>query len=245
MRVPTPAQLLDLWDEGVHALPIDRARLLLCAAWPEQGPIDSWPLGLANARLLELRAALFAPRWECVATCPQCGVVAEVVLDLPAMLSAAATFVSVDSQVVSGGNWSVAFRVPTVGDVFNTVHRYASGEHLLECVILSAASQGQPLAAGELTNEMRAAVDRSVSEADPLATIDVVVQCPSCTNQWREFLDVIALLWTEISAAAKGLISEVAQLALAFGWSEPEVLALPSRRRRQYLELLHAQQGAV
>jgi hypothetical protein len=81
-------------------------------------------------------------------------------------------------------------------------------------------------------------------QADPLASIDVVVQCPSCTNRWCEVLDVIGMLWAELSAASQRLLAEVAQLAMSFGWSEQEVLALPDSRRQKYLELLSVQGGS-
>ncbi len=86
MHTPTQAQLLDLWDAGSSCTPWGRAALLLQFAWPAEA-VAQWPLGLVNARLLELRAALFGSAWDCLADCPACAQVAEVRLDIVALLA--------------------------------------------------------------------------------------------------------------------------------------------------------------
>ncbi len=50
-------------------------------------------------------------------------------------------------------------------------------------------------------------------------------------------LDVGALLWERVAQAAPVLLGEVAALARAFGWTEPDVLALGETRRHAYLAL--------
>jgi hypothetical protein len=44
-------------------------------------------------------------------------------------------------------------------------------------------------------------------------------------------------VWTELRAHARRLLREVDVLARAYGWTEPDVLALDERRRAAYLEL--------
>ena len=49
-----------------------------------------------------------------------------------------------------------------------------------------------------------------------------------------------AFLWAEIHAWAQQLLRDVHTLAIAYGWSETEVLALPAARRRAYLDLVQS-----
>ncbi len=52
--------------------------------------------------------------------------------------------------------------------------------------------------------------------------------------------DILSYLWTEIEDWAQRLLVDVHTLAVSYGWSERDILALSPRRRRMYLELLGA-----
>jgi hypothetical protein len=54
----------------------------------------------------------------------------------------------------------------------------------------------------------------------------------------RATLDPAEFLWAAAEAQARRLLLEVDALARAYGWREPDVLALPPARRRAYLELV-------
>lgn len=48
-----------------------------------------------------------------------------------------------------------------------------------------------------------------------------------------------------MSRAGDRMIADVHRLALAYHWSEPEILALPLPRRRRYLSALEAERDAA
>jgi len=48
---------------------------------------------------------------------------------------------------------------------------------------------------------------------------------------------VTGLLTDRVADQAQRVFLDVADLASAYGWSEPQILALPEPRRRAYLEL--------
>ena len=93
----------------------------------------------------------------------------------------------------------------------------------------------------------------SFDEFDRIATVDVQphyfggqlmradlvidVACPECGEATRAELDIASYLWTELDAWARDVLLDVHLLATAYGWSEPEILALSPTRRRYYLEL--------
>ena len=76
-----------------------------------------------------------------------------------------------------------------------------------------------------------------MAEADPLAEVLVDVVCPACAAQFVADLDIASFVWAEVRARAQRLLRDVDVLARAYGWTEPEVLALTDRRRDAYLAL--------
>ena len=99
---------------------------------------------------------------------------------------------------------------------------------------------GRDAAPDQLPAPVRAEVARRMSELDPQAEIALRLGCPCCAQDWTILFDVAEHLWQEVDAWARRLLSEVHVLASFYGWSEAEVLALPPRRRRFYLEAVGA-----
>jgi hypothetical protein len=83
-----------------------------------------------------------------------------------------------------------------------------------------------------------AIVETALEKASPGAAVMVTVGCPDCGGATEAAVDVPLLLWCHVEAAAVVLLSEIHVLASAYGWTEPDVLALPPRRRRSYLAMV-------
>jgi hypothetical protein len=242
MVLPSAAKLLELCDAGRRALPIERSLLLLRAVCPHAQAVEGWPLGSVNARLLELRAAMFEPHWQCIADCPACGSPTDVNLDLDSMTRAVGDASGEEARRAEGTGWSITYRLPTIGDVLRVIKsRDTARAQLQQAVVLAVIRDGEHVTSDSLTEQMHVALDRAIEDADPLAAIDVCIECPCCALHWKESLNVIDLLWTEWVAASRRLVGEVARLASAFGWSESEILAMTASRRQQYLELIRHQ----
>ncbi|MEQ1895103.1 MAG: hypothetical protein ABL998_21395, partial [Planctomycetota bacterium] len=56
-------------------------------------------------------------------------------------------------------------------------------------------------------------------------------------------LDAVAFLRAEFAAARRALQEELHVLASTYHWSEAEILALPSDRRRRYVARILADRG--
>ncbi len=241
MRAPTQAQLLDLWDVGSRATPWGRAALLLQFAWPD-ADVAQWPLGLVNARLLEMRAALFGTAWDCVADCPACAQVAEVRLDITAMIAAAPNADSAQTPVWHALDESAAtprFRLPVLADVASAGPADAmSAARLFHAIVVVPAPRATDAALVDEPLHMRTAIEQQLLRLDPLAAIDIVMDCPSCAHRWRAAAEVIGMLWAEVSALAKRLLADVTRLAAVFGWGEQQILALSPVRRQHYLDMV-------
>jgi hypothetical protein len=84
-----------------------------------------------------------------------------------------------------------------------------------------------------------AVVDR-MARSDPQADVRLESACPACAHRWSSPFDIFCYLWSEIEDWAERLIREVHALALAYGWSERDIIAMSPRRRRLYLDMMGA-----
>ncbi|MEU1948705.1 hypothetical protein ABZ554_41195 [Streptomyces sp. NPDC020125] len=113
---------------------------------------------------------------------------------------------------------------------------------LLARCLVSVHRAGQPVPADRLPlAELPEPVQRKLAEAaehaDPAADVTLNVACPECGEATRAELDIASYLWAELDHWARDLLLDVHLLATAYGWSEPQILALSPLRRRYYLEL--------
>ncbi|WP_413099299.1 hypothetical protein [Streptomyces sp. Inha503] len=93
------------------------------------------------------------------------------------------------------------------------------------------------LPAAELPEPVQRRIAEAAERADPAADVTLNVACPECGEATRAELDIASYLWAELDHWARDLLLDVHLLATAYGWSEPQILALSPLRRRYYLEL--------
>jgi hypothetical protein len=112
---------------------------------------------------------------------------------------------------------------------------------LVQACTVRALRHGEPVDADALPELLPERVERRIAEAaaeaDPTADVRLTVACPECGDATPAELDITSYLWTELDTWARDLMLDVHLLATAYGWSEPEILALSPLRRRYYLEL--------
>src|SRR5689334_2514745 len=117
--------------------------------------------------------------------------------------------------------------------------RVPTGEHQRAAEAVAAAGPlavaralvGEPaLAEAELP-----ALDAALDAADPLVAFHVTARCPACGAAVRHDVDLEALAHRLLAGAQQRLLDEIHRLALAYHWTERDVLALTARRRAHYL----------
>ncbi|MFD7505951.1 hypothetical protein [Streptomyces sp. NPDC059850] len=238
-----PAELLALWEAGLAHHGPGRALLLHRAARPESGTdaLRSAPVGEREVDLFALRRALFGERMQTRVECGACGEAMEFDLDARDLTTPRPG--QPESPLrVEDGEWVVEFRLPTVADIEAVAGAGPDAPSvLLARCTLSAVRAGQPVPADSLPSTFPEPVRRRLAEAaeaaDPAADVTLNVACPECGEATRAELDIASYLWTELDSWARDLLLDVHLLATAYGWSEPEILALSPLRRRYYLEL--------
>ncbi|MEV0172028.1 hypothetical protein AB0I00_13035 [Streptomyces sp. NPDC050803] len=235
MTITGAAELLAAWETGLAQAPTGRALLLHRTARPDLdgAVLPALPVGEREADLFALRRALFGDRMQVRLDCADCG--ADMEFDLDAGEFAVGTD---DRQVtVSEGGWEVEFRLPGVADVTAAARAADPRAALLARCLVAAERGGTAVAAGELPVAVQRRIAEAVEAADPGADVTLNVACPECGQATRAELDIASYLWTELDAWARDVLLDVHLLATAYGWSEPEILALSPLRRRYYLEL--------
>ncbi len=135
----------------------------------------------------------------------------------------------------------VLFRLPTSLDLAALVGNMdvtESRHMLIERCVLQAEHKGQAIAVACLPETVIIALARAMLEHDPQAEIEISLSCSGCDHSWTTVFDIVSFFWAELEAQAKRLLRDVDILARAYGWREPDILALSTVRRQFYLELV-------
>ncbi len=234
-------ELLETWERGMMQEPAQRALTLMRTACPEESPdaLAELPVGQRNALLLTLRERLFGHRFSSVAVCHACGERLEQQFDA-SDIRVAGPGDSAGPLALEVAGYAVRFRLPNTSDL-TAIEGYGDAAEaervLLERCLLSARHDGRDITAGALPAEVVAAIADAMERADPLAAIELVLQCPTCGHRQSVSLDLVDYIWRELDAWARRVLCEVHVLASAYGWSEREILNMRPWRRQIYLEM--------
>ena len=237
MRMLTCREVLDVWERGEAANPAQRAIDLLAASL-DQPPeaVATLNVGSRDARLLELRELMFGRVVEAATTCPHCGERIDLAFRTED-IRASAPGEPGETFAVAAAPWRLTLRLPNAADLVALPRAQgleAAREVLFErCLV---ASEGAPSPERWPPPVLDLAAT-AMAARDPQAQVELALTCPTCARGWNARFDILSFLWSEIAAAGRRLLREVHALALAYGWSERDTLALSPWRRQKYLEL--------
>ena len=240
MRSMGTAQVLSVWERGAVQAPTTGAMLLLAAAYPEvPEPLSDLPVGRRDALLLTLRERLFGPRIESVVSCPRCQEQTELAFAVDDIRAEGPGGDCEEPLTMNVGEYRVQFRLPTVADID------ALGDNpqvdrrvLLERCLLAACRSGETQTSEQLPDSVVDAIAGRMAEYDPQADVQVSLVCPACGHTWQAVFDIVSFLWQETTTWAYRILQEVHQLAVSYGWSERDILAMSPLRRQMYLSML-------
>jgi hypothetical protein len=226
LRLPDAQAILGLWERAERDHPIDRALSILAAFTCESSAaLATLPVHRRDALLLSSRVAAFGPMLEGVASCAACACPIEVSLDLSAVRATPDD----DDGCIDVEGETIQFRVPNSHDLAAVAH--CADLETAERTLLERCTSGAALDA--TTTQ---AIDTEIARLCAASSLDLYISCPQCQTQFVVPVDVGEFFWEEIASYARGLIEDVDALASRYGWSERDILALPERRRRRYLD---------
>jgi hypothetical protein len=141
------------------------------------------------------------------------------------------------------GAYSIRFRLPRGSDQAVAARHVAEGapgaavrELISRCVEGVYDGKGKHL--DNVPDQAAAKLPQILADHDPQAELKIRLSCPACGQEFSALLDTGLFLLRQLATDLDSLFREVHWLALHYHWSEPEILALSTPRRRRYLELL-------
>lgn len=198
-------------------------------------PIELWNLAVSTRHLLLVRIAAALEDTEAFTLqlrCPSdgCRELLEVPLSVTA-LTALHDEHAAHSTLTLPGN-DVALRRPTGDDLRRWRAIPATDQSGRQQALLRDLT-----VAGRLPDDPAPLAD-ALEAFDPLLAFAFTMTCPVCGGAAEHALDLEALALARLQARQTRLLRDVHRLARAYGWTEAEILAVPSSRRACYLEFI-------
>lgn len=245
MQIPSASVVLETWDRWVGATLPERAVAILATTMSKENA-RALTVSERDRRLIELRRELVGRTLDMTFTCPKCGVENGLSVDLDSLLESLAPLPPLEGSyprafAVSADGWTVEGRIPTAGDLCAvarcTTVRDGRAE-LIGRIIERAWLDGERQPAGKISPGVYDAIAAEIEAIVQDGDVQFRVSCPGCESENTADFDITSYFWTELTQIARRLLWEVHALAEAYGWSESHILAMSSRRRRMYLEML-------
>ena len=242
MNKLSASELLNIWEFGRSKTFASQALLLLSTSCPERSidTLAELSIGQRDALLLTLREMTFGQSLNCMASCPGCSDQLELTLNV--------ADIRVEKKVGSTGELTtiiekheVRFRVPNSKDIaslHDPKNLAASRKEIYDRCILSICKNGKKIPFDEMPVNVKEEISDLIAKADPQADVLLDLTCPSCNKKWQVVFDIVSFFWIEITSWAYRIMYEVRNLALAYGWSEDDILSMSPWRRHHYLEMI-------
>ncbi|MFK4727417.1 hypothetical protein ABIE89_008517 [Bradyrhizobium niftali] len=129
---------------------------------------------------------------------------------------------------------SFSFRIPTIGDQIAVSHEADPERAIAESC----------LDPPDMHLRARRAAERAMQLLAPGLSDDLQGTCPECHATVTVLFDPLHYCLQELRDRARYVYQDVDILAQRYGWSEAEILTIPSVRRMQYAELARATRAA-
>lgn len=192
--------------------------------------------GLAAIYAHSCRTDVLPLLFACAA--PDCGEPLEASLTIADLVALASDAERTPTLPLETPGGPVVLRRPRGDDQ----RRWRTGPTDLDALRLRVLST--LIVAGEHEpSELVERASEELEEFDPLPAFRIAAACPACGVEADHTVDLEALLLGELTHVQARLFGEIHTLALHYGWTEDEILAVPPRRRARYLGLLRAGAG--
>jgi hypothetical protein len=219
---------------------------LLCASacQPGGGAVGAdelWalPVGRRMEVLLRLAALAGGEMAQATMRCPACAETLEAEFSLLELAELSAARAETPVEVRRNGE-TLRLRRPTGADQRRWATSTSGDDDDAKSALAMLEDLREPGSgpAGPLDASWLPAVDAAMSELDPLVDFSLSTTCSDCGAACTPAVDLEALALARLRAAQRELLDTVHRLALAYHWTEAEILELPAWRRARYVELV-------
>jgi len=242
MRSLSASELVNVWERCLGQHPVDRALTLLATCSGEgRQDLAALAIGERDARLLAVFEHLFGPALNAFVECPQCAERLEYSVSTEDLILRSEAQADEEGLTLKSGELTMRLRLPNSVDL-SVASRCAdiatARRMLVERCVLHASEGEREWPGRALPDSAVEQVAARLGVLDPQADMVIDLECSACGHRWQVVLDIESFLWVKIGSLAKRLLREVHVLARAYGWREPDILALSATRRHFYLEMV-------
>jgi hypothetical protein len=212
----------------------------------------SLTVGDREALLLRLCALVLGSRLECLARCEECNEIVDLSLSVDDLLQPPYDdwLPEYETQCdLPSGPVRVKYRLPTGADQTAAASLAArdltaAGSLVLQrCIVALDSLDGRSLRADQAEPLLADRLPALMAARDVQAESILDFSCPTCGTHGNVLFDAADHLFRELGIRQGELYGQVHRLALAYHWSEAEILDLSWTKRHRYLNLL-ADEGA-
>ncbi len=240
-------EIIKVWEIAISKPLWEKAVLMLAPVFPSESlnSLASLSLGERNAKLFRLRESLFGSTLNANSVCPKCQEKIEFQLDSQVICDPKIIHYDHSEFSLAIDDRVVNFRLMNSYDLRDVmaiidIEGLESAEYeLINNCITSFESAGIQQPIQSLPNEFIPKLAQELKANDPHSEIICRLSCPECSYSWPEHFDIAMFLWHELDVKSQVILSEVQQLARAFGWWEGDILSLSDVRRKYYLDGLN------
>jgi len=93
----------------------------------------------------------------------------------------------------------------------------------------------------QLSPEQKRQLDQGMEAHAPNLDLTMEMQCPDCQREFVAPFQIQDFFFGEIQTDYELLLREVHYLAFHYHWSESEIMAMPKKKRRQYIDILSSE----
>jgi hypothetical protein len=221
-------------------------RLLSAIVWKANGDeisLSNLTLFDLDFLLLSLRKQLISDRIQADVTCSAAGCQAriEIAFGIEAYLNHYRPRRARGVEPAEEEGWfrlknlAARFRLPTGADGVAIAHHPQPAAALIERCIHPS----------DLPARKRQRIERALEAMAPNLAQQLQGQCAECGAEIALWFDPQQFVLQELQNRSRFAYEEIHLLALYYQWSEAEILALPSSRRRYYAETIRQTQKSA
>jgi len=200
--------------------------------------IRQLPVGDRIALILHLRKVTFGAILHCTIQCPSC-------------TDKLSTDIAIDSILQPPKNnpqptYPLIFEKhqltirPINGSDLEDLALNQNMPNLPEKLLRACIISSNPPLPEKLSNKFQEQLGTKLAQIDQQADLTLNINCFSCNKSFQTLLDIEDFFFQEITARYTQLEQEIHWIALHYHWNEKDILALPTSKRKRYVELINA-----
>lgn len=172
--------------------------------------------------------------WQ-VVKCPKCQKPSDIAIDLSALPVKPAADTFPYAEITHEGE-AIKLRVPSGVDQREALTASKDVETAI-AALARLCCETAPKA--KLNKAVVSKINKAVQEVSPELPDEVLVQCAECQEEINAPLQILPQLMKSLDNP----LDDVHEMAASYHWSEKDILAMPVKRRQNYLERIVADSG--